>query len=97
MSGNIRPQSYQLAEPLWTDPGSKSGISERELISTLKKERKKKKKRRRGINRQTFSQNPCKRGKSHHQRLTHSGLRLMHVCHRGIQSMRIVVVVVVTQ
>ena len=43
MSGNIRPQSYQLAEPLWTDPGSKSGISERELISTLKKETKKKK------------------------------------------------------
>ena len=25
------------AEPLWTDPGIKSGISVRELISTLKK------------------------------------------------------------
>ena len=28
-------QSSQLAEPLWTDPGLKSGISVRELISTL--------------------------------------------------------------
>ena len=27
-------QSSQLAEPLWTDPGVKSGISVRELIST---------------------------------------------------------------
>ena len=26
-------QSSQLAEPLWTDPGLKSGISVRELIS----------------------------------------------------------------
>ena len=30
-------QSSQLAEPLWTDPGQKSGISVCELISTLKK------------------------------------------------------------
>ena len=37
LSGNIRPQSSQLAEPLWTDPGIKSGTSVRELISTLKK------------------------------------------------------------
>ena len=29
LSGNI-----QLAEPLWSDPGIKSGISVRELIST---------------------------------------------------------------
>ena len=36
-SGNIRLQSSQLAEPLWTDPDRKSGISLRELISTLKK------------------------------------------------------------
>ena len=41
--GNIRPQSSQFAEPLWTDPGMKSGISERELISTLKKQNKNKK------------------------------------------------------
>ena len=35
-SGNSRLQSFQLDEPLWTDPGLKSGISRRELISTLK-------------------------------------------------------------
>ena len=29
--------SSQFAEPLWTDPGIKSGIGVRELISTLKK------------------------------------------------------------
>ena len=28
----VGPQSSQLAEPLWTDPGLKSGISVRELI-----------------------------------------------------------------
>ena len=33
-SGNIRSQSSQLAEPLCTDPDLKSGIDERELIST---------------------------------------------------------------
>ena len=32
-SGNTRSQSSQLAEPLWTDPGLKSGFSLRELIS----------------------------------------------------------------
>ena len=42
----------QLAEPLWTDPGLKSGISVRELISTWKK----KKKPRRGMNCRTLSQ-----------------------------------------
>ena len=40
LSGNIRPQWSQLAEPLWTDPGLKSGISVGELISTLKKKKK---------------------------------------------------------
>ena len=60
--GNIRPQSSQLAEPLWTYHGITSGISVRELISTLKKE---KRKRRRGMNCRTFSQNPSKRGKGH--------------------------------
>ena len=40
LSGNIRPQSSQIAEPLWTDPGLKSAISVRELISTLKKTKK---------------------------------------------------------
>ena len=40
-SGNIRSELSQLAEPLWTDPDLKSGISERELISTSKKKKKK--------------------------------------------------------
>ena len=40
-SGNTRPQSSQLAKQLWTNPGVKSGISVRKLISTLKKEEKK--------------------------------------------------------
>ena len=40
LSGNIRPQSSQHAEPLWTDPGMKSGISVRKLISTIKKRKK---------------------------------------------------------
>ena len=34
LSGNIWPQLSQLAEPLWTDPGIKSGISVRELVYT---------------------------------------------------------------
>ena len=29
--GNARPQSSQLAEPLWTDPGLRKGIKAREL------------------------------------------------------------------
>ena len=33
----VLPWSYQLAEPLWTDPSIKSGISVSDLISTLKK------------------------------------------------------------
>ena len=37
LSGNIRPQSSRLADPLWTDPDVKSGIGMRELISTEKK------------------------------------------------------------
>ena len=38
---NSRSQSSQLAEPLWTDPGLKSGIIVRKQISTLKKKKKK--------------------------------------------------------
>ena len=37
LSGNIRPQSSQLAEPLWIDPGTKSETSVRELISASNK------------------------------------------------------------
>ena len=53
LSGNIRPQSSQLAEPLWTNPGLKSDITVRELISTLKK--KKNKRSRLGMISGTFS------------------------------------------
>ena len=60
-SGNTRSQSSYLAEPLWTNPGLKRGISLSELISTLKK-----KKRRRGTNCRTFSQNPRTQGKNNH-------------------------------
>ena len=40
LSGNIQPQSSRPPEPLWTDPGIKSGISMHKLISISKKERK---------------------------------------------------------
>ena len=40
-SGNTRPQSSQLAEPLWTDPGIKNGISVREQISSPPPQKKK--------------------------------------------------------
>ena len=36
---HLGPQSSQLAQPLWTDPGKKSGISVYQLISIKKKER----------------------------------------------------------
>ena len=39
LSGNAHPQSSQLAEPLWTDPGLKSGISVHKLISAVKKKK----------------------------------------------------------
>ena len=60
-SGNTQSQSPQLAEPLWTDPGLRSGISVHDLISTLKKMRS------RGRNCRTFSKTSRTRGKSHHQ------------------------------
>ena len=40
-SGNILPQSSQLAEPLCTAHAIKSGISVHELISTSQKKKKK--------------------------------------------------------
>ena len=50
--GNARPQSSQLAEPLWSGPGLKSETGVRELISIfLKKEEKK---RRREMIRRTI-------------------------------------------
>ena len=38
-SRKAQPQPSQLGEPLWTDPGVKSGISVRKLISTKKKKK----------------------------------------------------------
>ena len=54
--GKFLPQSFQLDEPPWADPGIKSEISVRELISTLKK-----KNRTQEISGRTFSRNPLKR------------------------------------
>ena len=42
LSGNNRPQSTELARPLWTDPGIKSGTIERDPIATSEKEKGKK-------------------------------------------------------
>ena len=42
--GNNRPQSSLLAEPLWTDPGLKSGTDRRERISSKKKRKERKEK-----------------------------------------------------
>ena len=46
---NTRLQSFQLAEPPWTDPGPKSGISVHELLSTKEKGGKKREKKRAGV------------------------------------------------
>ena len=84
-SGNTRSQSSQLSEPPWTDPGLKSEISVRELISTLKKKKeRKKKKRRRGMNCGTFSPNHRMRGKCHHPLLP-SFLENSHVLSYFVQ------------
>ena len=40
-SGNIHSQSSQVAEPLWTYPGLKSGIAVPMLITTEKEKKKK--------------------------------------------------------
>ena len=39
LTGITLPQSSKLAEPLWTDPGLKSGINVHELISSFKKKK----------------------------------------------------------
>ena len=56
LSRNNRPQSSHLTEPLWTDPGLRSGVSVCDLISTLKNKKK--------VCR-TFSPNPGRQGESH--------------------------------
>ena len=54
-SGNTWPQLSQLAEPLLTTPGIRSGISVHNLISTNKKGEKKRKKRKKEMHHQTFT------------------------------------------
>ena len=56
-------QSSQLTEPLWTNPGLKSGISVHELISTSKK---KKKVQAENELSNIFSKPPSQEKKSHH-------------------------------
>ena len=63
--GNIWPQLSQLAEPLLTDPGLKSGISVRALISTSQETNKKAGR--------IFFPDPRQRRKSHHQRVDETG------------------------
>ena len=55
MSRNIWPQSSQIAEPLWTDPGIKIEIGVRKLIARRRRKRRREK-RRRGMNGRTVSQ-----------------------------------------
>ena len=63
LSGNIRPQSSQLAEPQWTDLGTKkSGISLRELIATSNKQTNEKAQAESRVNGRTFSGKARKRG-----------------------------------
>ena len=66
--GIIRPQSSQLSEPLWSDPGIKSGISVRKLMSTSKQLQQK---AQAGNKWPYILQNPRKRGKSHHHHHHH--------------------------
>ena len=75
LSGNIWPQSSQLAEPLWTEFGIQSGINVSELISRLKKT--KQKRLGWGMNGRTFSPNFCKGGKSHHHLIDGSRYRMV--------------------
>ena len=60
--GNARPQSFQLAEPLWVDRGLDSGTGVREGISTLNNNDNK---CRRGMVCRSFPQNSPVREKSH--------------------------------
>ena len=64
-SGNTQPQLSQLSEPLWTDPGPKSGISVWPNLHL-----KEKKKRRQGMNCRTFSQNPGTHREEHATKAT---------------------------
>ena len=63
LSGNTWSQLSQLTEPLWTNSDIKSGISVRELISTIKKKKTQAENEWSDI----LLKNLSKRGKSHHQ------------------------------
>ena len=72
-SGKTQPQLSQHAEPPWTDPGLKSGISVQDLISTLKKrEREGKKKVQAGNELSNNLLKSSKVRKSHHTGGIHS-------------------------
>ena len=68
LSGNTRPQSSHLAEPLYRLNFSLSGTDALVLISTQKK----KKKCRRAMIRRTFPHNPHMRGKSYTHTYAHT-------------------------
>ena len=80
-SGNTRPQSSQLGKPLWTDPGLKDGISDRDLIST--KEEKKKKKTQAANELSNILPNPRRRGQihyhHHHNQLDSNAVSYTHL------------------
>ena len=76
-SGNTQSQLSQLAKPLWTDPGLKSGIS---VWANL--HLKKNKNRRWGINCWTFSQNPHTWKSDHHHHVRGAGwIKEKDPCH----------------
>ena len=74
-SVKTRPQSSQLVEPLWIDPGLESGIGGREMIPTLGRKKKKKKKKEARAENELSSGSPpppiLARGKSHHHHHHH--------------------------
>ena len=81
LSGNARPLASQIAEPLWTDPGLRSGMMSWYALQKKKKKQKQKKqqqqtnknkknkKRRWGMIRRTSSKNPCMRGAGQQQQI----------------------------
>ena len=85
-SVTVESQSSHLAESLWSDPGLKSGISVRELISTKNKQTNNNNKTSgRGMNCPTFSQNPRMREKSQQQHLPCPSIKLSQ-CRMTLQT-----------
>ena len=67
-SGNTRPHSSQLAEPLWNDPCLKHGVGVCEL-SPVKKQQQQNTGSEQTV--KPFPKSPCKRGISHHPQSHH--------------------------